>query len=773
MSSEGQGNDGSALVGDGSPAGGLELGAALGGVPVSSRPPPPRKRTSTLQGAAAPPLEDVPTLSPSADAPPSLDALDSAIGFAQRPASSAQGAESGSSDKLGFTPLQAAGPASSSRGPLSAPPAPPRPRAASSGPPPAAAAPDATSIGDGPPPIPDIDTPLATGTTRDSSSGTNASRRRSRRTLKIPDDAVPTTTPAPPAVAPAAETASSPASMPMPAVLAPPSSGSAPIVTPTAQQAAPTPAPQAPPAPERAPIVTDDSIAIIRPMMIIAVGDSEPVIATPVAQPAVAQPAAQQAPAAPPVAEPTRAEVETTQPAAPSPIAAARSAATAASAPVVNFESTMPSAPSPLRSTPPEPPPPVVSQPPPANATPPQAAVPSPAPPSAEAGTISGPATERTAAPAEAGSAEAAPAEHTGEEIEPLEEIEPERDSGPSIEALIAKKSDEESLDEFEEADEDEAEKLSTTEEIPIVEIEVEQPKRPPPPPRREGPPSSPATPPQPPTSAAPASKPTAPASKPAPPTAKPETKKRPWWEEIFSEDFIRTMDQPKPSYVQREVNFIEESLGVEKGAVVLDLACGTGAHAVELASRGYSVVGFDLSLAMLARASDEAQERGQKLNFLQGDMREMAFEEMFDGIYCWSTSFGYFDEEKNLEVLARTHRALRHGGMLLIDLINRDFIAPRQPSLVWFEGDGCVCMDEMHVDFFTSRLKVKRTVMFEDGRTREVDYSIRVYNLHELGKMMHDVGFRVVQVTGHPAHPGVFFGSESPRIIILAERAD
>ena len=37
---------------------------------------------------------------------------------------------------------------------------------------------------------------------------------------------------------------------------------------------------------------------------------------------------------------------------------------------------------------------------------------------------------------------------------------------------------------------------------------------------------------------------------------------------------------------------------------------------------------------------------------------------------------------------------------------------------------------------------------------------------------MLHDTGFKVVEVTGHPAHPGVFFGSESPRIIVLAERA-
>ena len=225
-------------------------------------------------------------------------------------------------------------------------------------------------------------------------------------------------------------------------------------------------------------------------------------------------------------------------------------------------------------------------------------------------------------------------------------------------------------------------------------------------------------------------------------------------------------------SAIGHECDFIEDRLGLEKGAVMLDLGCGAGEHAVELARRGYNVVGYDLSLAMLARAQDEAQERGQQLNFLQGDMRDMAFEDAFDGIYCWSTTFGYFDDDKNLNVLSRIRRGLRQGGMLLLDVANRDYISPRQPSSVWFEGDGCVCMDEMVVDFFASRLRVKRTVMFEDGRARECEYSIRLYALHELGKILHDAGFKVLEVTGHPAHPGVFFGAESPRIIVLAERS-
>jgi len=243
------------------------------------------------------------------------------------------------------------------------------------------------------------------------------------------------------------------------------------------------------------------------------------------------------------------------------------------------------------------------------------------------------------------------------------------------------------------------------------------------------------------------------------------------WWEDLFNDDYLRATERLTEEQLQREVHFIEESLGIERGGAVLDLACGTGLHAIELTRRGYRVVAFDLSLAMLARAGDEAQERNAKLNFVQGDMREMTFVEQFDGVYCWNTSFGFFEEEKNALVIDRIHDALKVGGLLLLDVLNRDFIVPQSPSLAWFEGDGCVCMDEMVVDFITSRMRVKRTMMLDDGRSREIEFSIRVYSLHELGKMLHDHGFKVCEVTGRIATPGVFFGHESPRTIILAEK--
>jgi SAM-dependent methyltransferase len=243
------------------------------------------------------------------------------------------------------------------------------------------------------------------------------------------------------------------------------------------------------------------------------------------------------------------------------------------------------------------------------------------------------------------------------------------------------------------------------------------------------------------------------------------------WWEEFFNDDYLRAAEKITDQQLEREVDFIEQSLGVERGGTVLDLACGTGRQAVELSKRGYQVVGFDLSLAMLARASDEAQERATKLNFVQGDMREMSFKEQFDGVYCWNTSFGFFEEEKNAIVVDRIHTALKGGGLLLLDVVNRDFLIQQSPSLVWFEGDGCVCMDEMIVDFITSRMRIKRTMMLDDGRSREIEYSMRIYSLHELGKMLHDHGFKVCEVSGRTATPGVFLGHESPRTIVLAEK--
>jgi SAM-dependent methyltransferase len=231
------------------------------------------------------------------------------------------------------------------------------------------------------------------------------------------------------------------------------------------------------------------------------------------------------------------------------------------------------------------------------------------------------------------------------------------------------------------------------------------------------------------------------------------------------------TVLPPTRQQVARQVDFLEASLGIERGATVLDVGCGLGTQALELSRRGMLVVGLDLSLPMITRAAEEAQQNGLKINFLHTDIREIEFEGTFDAVICLGTTFGFFDDDSNRDVLARLHNALRPGGRLLLDVVNRDYVLASQPNLVWFQGDECVCMEESDFNYFSSRLIVKRTMMQENGAQSEAEYSIRLYALHEIGKMMGQVGFRVLEVSGHEATRGVFFGVHSQRQIILAER--
>jgi SAM-dependent methyltransferase len=245
----------------------------------------------------------------------------------------------------------------------------------------------------------------------------------------------------------------------------------------------------------------------------------------------------------------------------------------------------------------------------------------------------------------------------------------------------------------------------------------------------------------------------------------------RAWWEEIFDEDYLRTLPFLTPQATQREAAFIIEALGLKAGQQVLDVGCGYGRHAMELAARGMSVLALDLSLPLLLRGADEAQRRGLSINFVHGDMREITYESQFDGAYCVFSTFGFFDDDANKRVAMHIARALKPGGRLILEILNRDYIIADLPTRVWWEGDGCVVLEEVDFNYFTSRLMSTRQIVFEDGRQVEQEISIRAYSLHEVGKLLHGAGFRVLQVSGGSAARGRFFGKDSRQIIVVAEK--
>lgn len=260
----------------------------------------------------------------------------------------------------------------------------------------------------------------------------------------------------------------------------------------------------------------------------------------------------------------------------------------------------------------------------------------------------------------------------------------------------------------------------------------------------------------------------------------KPQVKRAPtaqdlrqnWFVDVFSDEFLRTVPPNLHEQTAKEVKFILDSLSLKQGARVLDLACGFGRHSIQLAKRGYEVAGLDLSMALLQRALNEAQRRSLSIKFIHGDMRELNFSEIFDACFCWGTSFGYFDDRTNVEVLKGIHRSLKPGGRLLIDVVNRDYVVAEMPSRTWWEGVDCVFLEEVEFDYNSSLLHTKRSFIYEDGSPpKEFSSYIRLYGLHELRTILRFSGFRILEVSGEVLHRGAYLGPASSRTIVLAER--
>ena len=258
----------------------------------------------------------------------------------------------------------------------------------------------------------------------------------------------------------------------------------------------------------------------------------------------------------------------------------------------------------------------------------------------------------------------------------------------------------------------------------------------------------------------------------PAPPPLDSRPRKA-WHEEVFAEHFAALVRPDPEVSAERDVDFLLECVPLRESAAVLDIGFGQGFHCFELAKRGFSVTGIDNSLAQVFRASETGDARGLSVTFLHGDMRELPTDDSFDLVMCVGTTFGYFDDDENLQTLREFKGRLRSGGRLVLQVFNRDHLVSRLPCRSWWQGLGCLVLDEAEMDYATNRLHLHRTVAFEDGRQFNHQIYIRAFMLHDLGALLERAGFRITEVSGSRETRGRFYGATSSDIWVVAEATD
>jgi len=148
-------------------------------------------------------------------------------------------------------------------------------------------------------------------------------------------------------------------------------------------------------------------------------------------------------------------------------------------------------------------------------------------------------------------------------------------------------------------------------------------------------------------------------------------------WERFFDHHAPDYLGNEFTANTRAEVDFIVEVLRLPPHASLLDVGCGVGRHALELARRGYRVTGLDISEGMLAQARRAATAEGLAIEWIRADAAEFSSARSYDGAYCLCEgAFSLLSAaddpiEHDRAILRGVRGALRAGGRLLLTCLN------------------------------------------------------------------------------------------------------
>ena len=244
------------------------------------------------------------------------------------------------------------------------------------------------------------------------------------------------------------------------------------------------------------------------------------------------------------------------------------------------------------------------------------------------------------------------------------------------------------------------------------------------------------------------------------------------WWKRLFETPLYFELYEAQDSKKAiREVSQAVALLSLSPPARILDVPCGYGRHAVELARRGFAVTGVDIAETQLNRAREKAAAAQARVDFRLEDARALDFEAEFDVVLNLFLSFGYFEtDEEHVAMLAGIARALRPGGRFLMEFWNREYeIRYFDRFQVERTGD-IVEVEEWEFDHLRGRLNWTNTAFFPDGRRESWWHSIRAYSVAEMVALFERAGLQVDAVYG--GMDGQPYSIEAEAAIFLATKA-
>ena len=239
------------------------------------------------------------------------------------------------------------------------------------------------------------------------------------------------------------------------------------------------------------------------------------------------------------------------------------------------------------------------------------------------------------------------------------------------------------------------------------------------------------------------------------------------WYKNWFGSPFYKILYQNRDEFEAQEfLEHLLEYLQPPANSVMLDIACGEGRFAKQLAEHGNDVTGIDISHLSIETAKAFESD---KLHFYVQDMRLPFYINYFDYAFNFFTSFGYFAHNRDHALAARSFAAaLKMNGILVIDYLNSEHVIANFVSEETIPRGSYNFLIKRKLE----NNHIVKEISFTDADKKQRNYreSVAAFNLSDFIKMFKSTDMALISTFGdyqlNPYHP-----VDSPRLIMVFKK--
>lgn len=243
--------------------------------------------------------------------------------------------------------------------------------------------------------------------------------------------------------------------------------------------------------------------------------------------------------------------------------------------------------------------------------------------------------------------------------------------------------------------------------------------------------------------------------------------KKKDWYENWFCSAYYKILYSDRDECEAEQ--FVEKLLGQLEppaGSRMLDIACGSGRYARQLAGHGYDVTGIDLSYQSIRMAKEHESDN---LHFYVHDMRFPFYINYFQYAFNFFTSFGYFSKERDHLMAAKSFAsALKKDGILVIDYLNTAYVKRHLVADEVIEKAG----HRFDIKRRVAEGQVQKDILVTDAAGQQFQYAERVaaFSLPDFLRIFDKAGLKLEATYGGYTL-GQYDAENSPRLLMIFKK--